>query len=138
MMRKKGLIVIIMVVLVAVVCMGCGLFGGSDKEEAANSLEEMYFYSPGDYFVTNIKDSTALSKVSVSLALSGDDQTEFLTESNAAIRDAIVGVMRSHTEDELRAVDVTTALSAEMVTAINEALEITDVHNVYISDFVIQ
>jgi flagellar basal body-associated protein FliL len=138
---NKKVLAVVLVVVVAV----AGYFiydlkfkdQGGEGQQSVN-IEDIYYYSTGDYFVTNIKDSKSLSKVSVSLALTGKDQTELLTTNNALIRSIIVDVMRSHTEDELRAVDATTVLSAEMLAKLKAALNTEDIVNVYISDFVIQ
>ncbi len=146
-MKNKKVAVVIIVVLVAIV----GYFVYSQflapkpedeakAAEAETSLEELFYYNTGDAYVTNVKDSKALSKISVSLALKGEGETmtEVLTTNNALIRSVIVDVMRDHTEDELRAVDATEKLSAEMLEKLKEALKMEDIVNVCISDYVIQ
>ena len=140
---KKKLIIIILAVAIAVAgyFVYTMKFKNQDPESALTaetSIEDIYYYVPGDYFVTNIKDSKSLSKISVSLALTGKDQTELLTTNNALIRSCIVDVMRSHTDEELRAVDATAMLSEEMAASLNKALQMEDILNVYISDYVIQ
>ena len=100
--------------------------------------KRQYYYVPGEYFVTNIVDSTALCKTSTSLALSGKDQTAFLETNVAVIRNEIIKVLRSHNEEDLRAPGAIDQLEQEMTAAIQEELQLTDLVQVFISDFVIQ
>ncbi len=139
-MNKKVILIILVVAVVAVAFVVLnGRLNPADEGTAEEaSLQDVYYYSPGDYFVTNIKDSNSLSKVSVSLALTGKDQTDFLTESNPVIRACIVDIMRGHTEAELRDESITGEIAKEITDSVNRALNINDVVNVYISDFVIQ
>ena len=139
-MKKKAIIIILAVAIaVAGYFVYTMKFKNQEETQAAGTaIEDIYYYSPGDYFVTNIKDSKSLSKISVSLALTGKDQTELLTTNNALVRSVVVNVMRKHTEDELRAVDATTMLAGEMTADLNKALQMEDIVDVCISDFVIQ
>ena len=101
-------------------------------------LEELKSYETGDAFITNIKDSKALCKLSATIACSGTDQTEFMKANQALERSCILEVVRNHTEEELRAPDAPQTLAKEMVSVLNEKLETDTVVNVYISDYVVQ
>lgn len=138
-MKKKTAVLLILVVIVASVFLSsCSLFGGGD-DSGETTLDDLYYYSPGDYFITNVKDSDSrLCKVSVSIALTGKDQTTFLEENNAVIRDTIVKIMRSYTEEELATPDIIDTLSERMTTTLQEVLGMSDVWYVYINDFVVQ
>ena len=105
-MKKKIIIIILAVALV-----GAGLyffvFSAAPKEP------EVCYYTPGDYFVTNVKDSTALFKVTIVLEyLTTDDTvtTEYFTKVNHVIRDIIVFTLRSKTEAELRSQGITPSI----------------------------
>lgn len=142
-MKKK--LVPIIIVVVAVIAAFCVYYfvirPGSEEQpevEATVTLEDMYYYVPGEYFVTNINDSSMLCKTSVSLALSGDDQTAFLEKNNAVIRNAVIKVLISHTENEMREVQAIDSLESEMTNSLKTALDIEGLEKVYISDFVIQ
>ena len=141
-MNKKVVIVIVVFIL----AIG-GYFGYNylfKKPDAAASapqapkLEELVTFSAGDAFVTNIKDSKALCKISVSLAYSGEEKTEFLTSKKALIRSCILEVVRNHTEADLRAPEAPQNLAKEMVDVLKEKLEMDNIANVYISDYVVQ
>jgi Flagellar basal body-associated protein len=143
-MNKKIIIVLVVIIL----AMG-GFFGYTYFVKPANAaaapsasptpkLETLQTYSAGDSFITNIKDSKALCKLSASIAYASADKAEFLTNHNALIRSCILGVIRNHTEDELKAPDAPQALAKEMVAALNQTLETDIAVNVYISDYVVQ
>lgn len=102
-------------------------------------LEELVPWVPGEYFVTNINGSGALLKMSISLLLS-EDQSEFLGNHVAIVRNAVIKVLMSHPEEELRAPSSIGMLEAEMTNAVREATGLTEeiLRNVYISDYVIQ
>lgn len=144
-MKKKKIvpIIIVAVVVAAAFFVYYSFFMKPAKEttpeaEQQAKLEEMYYYTPGEYFVTNINGSNALCKTSVALALTGEDQTTFLEKHNAMIRNAVIMVLIGHTEDEMRTAQAIDMLEGEMTSALKEALGLEDLQNVYISDFVIQ
>ncbi len=140
MKKKLPIIIIVIAVIVAFSVYFFVIKPGNDTEKTQQTqLEEMYYYIPGDYFVTNVKDSPSLCKTSVSLALTGGDKTPFLETSNAIVRNAIVKVLINHTEEELRDPGSIAMLEGEMKSAITSALQLeNELQNVYISDFVIQ
>lgn len=141
-MKKKIVpIIIVVIVVTAAFFVYFNFFANKDEADqgaTGTNYEEIYYYVPGEYFVTNIVDSTALCKTSTSLALSGKDQTTFLETNVAVIRNEIVKVLRSHNEEDLRTPGAIDQLEQEMTVAIQEELQLTDLVQVFISDFVIQ
>ena len=84
-MKKKQTTLVILVVLL--LCAAAGAYWFYSNREVP---ETFFDYSPGDYFVTNVKDSKRLFKVSVVLRLTTDDDkviAEVFTRNNALIRD---------------------------------------------------
>lgn len=141
---KNKMLPILIVLILAVVAFGAYyfFFRKTDEEPTATlstyqELEETVYYSPGDYFVTNITGSQALAKTSVSLALTADE-SEFLGNNNAVVRNSIVKVLISHPEQEMRAANAIDMLENEMAVAIRSATGLECLSRVYISDFVIQ
>lgn len=135
---KKKLIIIILVVLIVVAAVCIYFFVLAKPAE-----KEYSFYSPGDYFVTNIKDSTSLVKTTIVLELYTyesdiEDITTYLTENNHIIRDIIVFTLRSKTEDELRSQDIDKTLRQEIVQRISDQMDIDYIATVYFNDYVIQ
>lgn len=144
-MKNKKVVIIIVIIVLAVV----GYFGynilfktpnaqAAPSETSAPKLESLLSYSTGDAYVTNVKESKALCKLSVSFAYSGGDKAEFLKNNNALIRSSILEVVRNHTEAELRSPDAPQTLAKEMVTVLNKNLEVDTIVNAYISDYVVQ
>lgn len=139
---KNKMLPILIVLILVVVAFGAYYFFFRNEDEPTQQsqydiLESTKYYSPGDYFVTNISGSQALCKTSVSLALEADEE-DFLANNNAVIRNAIVKVLISHPEQELRAYNAIDLLENEMVVAIRAATGLETLSRVYISDFVIQ
>ena len=136
-MKKKIIIIIAIILVVAVACIYFFVI-------AAEPSEKVYcYYTPGDYFVTNIKDSSSLIKTTIVLELyvqEGDmeDVTAYLTENNYMIRDIIVFTLRSKTEEELRSQDIDKTLRQEIVQCISEKMDVDYITTVYFNDYVIQ
>lgn len=134
-MKKK--IIIILAVVLALGGAAAYFFLFSSPAENVYS-----YYEPGDYFVTNIKDSRALIKTTIVLELNApanemDEINKYLKESNHVLRDIIVFTLRSKTEQELRAENIDETLRAEIVKSINEKMGIDYITSVYFNDYVI-
>lgn len=102
---------------------------------------ETMYYVPGDYFVTNIADSTRLLKATIVLEISTTDPTgvnEYLTENNHIIRDNIVFTLRSKTEDELRSQGIEDQLRTEIVNNLKSKMGLDYITTIYFNDYVIQ
>jgi flagellar protein FliL len=136
-MKKKAVIIII-VLLVVAAAVGVYFFVIAKPPEKTYS-----YYEPGDYFVTNIKDSNSLIKTTIVLELyvyekDLDSVTTYLTENNHIIRDIIVFTLRSKTEEELRSQDIDKTLRQEIVQRISEEMGIDYIQTIYFNDYVIQ
>lgn len=134
---KKNLIIILVVVLLAGAAAAYFLFFNNQPAEKVYS-----YYEPGDYFVTNIKDSRALIKTTIVLELHApqnqmDTINAYLKENNHILRDIIVFTLRSKTEEELRADNIDQTLREEIVKSISEKMGIDYISNVYFNDYVI-
>lgn len=135
---KKRLIIIILVVLIAAAAVTVYLTVFKKPPEKVHS-----YYMPGDYFVTNVKDSPSLIKTTIVLELYAyekdlEDVNLYLTENNHIIRDIIVFKLRSMTEEELRSLDVAESLRRELVESINKRMDVDYISSVYFNDYVIQ
>lgn len=134
-MKKK--IIIILAVVLALGGAAAYFFLFSSPAENVYS-----YYEPGDYFVTNIKDSRALIKTTIVLELNApanemDEINKYLKENNHVLRDIIVFTLRSKTEQELRAENIDETLRAEIVKSISEKMGIDYITSVYFNDYVI-
>lgn len=134
-MKKKIIIIAAIVVIAAAAGMYFLVLNPTEKEP------EISFYMPGDYFVTNIKDSKRLLQSTIVLELATDDSAEteaYLTENNHILRDVIVFTLREKTEEELRTIGVEDELRKKIVSKLVEEMDIDYIQTVYFDDFVIQ
>lgn len=133
---KKTIIIIVAVLVVAAAAVYFFVIPKPPEPPKKSS------FVPGDFFVTNIKNSKALLKVSVVLEVNkgADDKEfhEFLTENTHVIRDIIVFTLREKTEEELRSSDIQEQLRKEFIAKINEKLGIDNVQAIYFNDYVLQ
>jgi len=98
-------------------------------------------FSPGDYFVTNIKDSNRLLKSTIVLVI---DNTTYkkppamLEENISQVRDTIIFILRELSEEEIRLSGVEESLRQKIRLALNEKLETEAIQDILFSDFVMQ
>jgi len=130
---KKIIIIIIAVVVVAAGVAAYFVFF-NDREPPVIRVS----YVPGDFFVTNIKDSKYLLKTTIVLELNKEGMEEYLTEYNHIIRDIIVFTLREKTEEELRGNGIQDELRAEIVEKLKNEMDIDYIVTVYFNDYVLQ
>ncbi len=131
---KKILIIVLVVLVVAGVAAYFLLLMPPPEAETV-------YYVPGDYFVTNIADSTRLLKTTIVLELSTTDPegvVEYLTENNHILRDIVVFTLRSKTEDELRSDGIENTLRDEIVNNVESKMGLDYIETIYFNDYVIQ
>jgi len=127
-MKKISILLLIVVIGGSFILGGCSLFGGSDNGDGPD-LNKMSYYVPGDYFVTNVKDSEKLSKTAIGISMT-KDKSEFLSKNNDLIRDTVLKILRSHTEEELTADDSVNMLSEEITAKLKEVLQLDEIYYV--------
>lgn len=142
-MNKKVLIIIIVVLVVA-------LAGGAVWFFVLRDTEPKYTqYSPGDYFVTNLLDSSRFFKTTVVLVVEEDKKfLEKLTKENAQIRDSIIFILRSLSEEDVSGPGSEQTLRQLIIDELNECLMDPEEYanpnardkivDVYFNDFVLQ
>ena len=135
---SKLLKIIIAAVVVLVTGVAAYIFLLSPQQPAEAQEKPMYTYTPGDSFVTNIKDSTCLLKTTIVLSVDDPDKTEDMDEKQQIIRDIIISTLREKTEDELRSMDIQDKLRVEIVKNIKEKLDMEYLVTLYFNDFVLQ
>ena len=133
-MKKKAVVA----VLILAVVLGAVYFFMLKPEQEPIPIT----FAPGDYFVTNVKDSNRLLKTAVVLVINNDASYSHLPakldEHVAIVRDSIIFILRELSEDEIRASGVEQDLRAKIRQSINYKLETTGVQDVLFSDFVMQ
>ena len=132
---KKMLIVIVAVVVIA----AAGVFvflqmNSGDKPVPIVRVE----YSPGEYFTTNVKNSknNHILKASIVLVVDKEGMDDTLKAENTKIRDTIIFILRQLDEDAIKAEGNQEKLRADIIKALNKALDIENFVEVRFNDFV--
>lgn len=134
-MNKKMIMIVLAVLVIAAVAvvLYMTVFSGD------GTLPYVYTeYTPGEYFVTNAKDSSRLVKITVVLQLNTDTLEKFLTEREASIRDTIGFILRDTGEADFKSKSGLLAMGERIVSELNEMLEIDNITGVLFYDFVLQ
>lgn len=115
---------------------------GYEEEQSAAKKKAKddyaYFFSPGESFVCNAAQSACFVKATLTILINEKKQEEFLTKETTVIRDRIIKILRSKTEEELRAVDIQDTLSSEICTALNEYYGVSYFKQAYFSELIVQ
>ncbi len=130
---KKVLVIILILVLVGGGCLAWFLYFKNKPH-----IEIPFNYDPGEYFVTDIKDSKSLLKTDIILAMADTDQQAELTANNHRIRDAIIFVLRDKTEAELKSPDVRETVEKQIIGLLNQNFDTDNFLDLYFNEFVIQ
>lgn len=128
-------IIIIAIVIIALGASAFFLFFNKPKEEAEVSF---YNYAIEDAFITNVRESQKLFKTSIILVVNKEEMDEYLEENIYTIRDTILTILRSLTDEDISGMDIQDRLRNEISSALNNALGIDNIASVYFSDFVMQ
>ena len=134
-MNKKVLTIVAVFVLVVV---GIIFFVTSQGKDDAAPVAVYLEYSPGEYFVTNVNESNRLFKVSLVLMVNDETLMETLETNNSLIRDKIIFILRSLTEDDLRSNDNVINLRQQILDELNKSLGTSGIIEVRFNDFVMQ
>ena len=130
---KKIIIAVVIAVIVVGGAAAVYFFVLSGENEKPEVRVE---YSPGDFFTTNVDGSTRILKATIVLVVDSEKLTEKLEENNARIRDTIIFILRSLTEEEIRAQGTQDRLRERIITALNDRLAIDNFVEVLFNDFV--
>ena len=132
---KKIIIIIIAVVIIGG---GAAYYFLAVRGSAEEKPVELTSYVPGDYFVTNVMNSSSLLKVTVVLMLNTDKLEEELAKNEYVIRDTIIVRLRKLTSEDLTGGDIQNRLRTELTEELNLVLGIDNIVTIYFSDFVMQ
>ena len=138
-MKKKKKVLAILAVVAILVTLGVVYtIMTRSKGDDTGGEPTLYQYSIEDSFVTNVKDSQKLFKTTVILVTDEEGMDEYLAENQYVIRDSILFIMRSLTEEDIESEDIQDVLRESIPVALNTALGIDSIVSVYFSDFVMQ
>lgn len=104
-----------------------------------NKPETKYFsLDPGDYFVTNIKDSKNLLKTDIIIKMKDKKKYDYLISNNYLVRDGIITFLSEKPFDELVGKDNQIKLKKEIVDRLNYTFDCDSIVDIYFNEFVIQ
>lgn len=97
-----------------------------------------YNYSPGNEFVTNLKDDNKFVKAVIELQVNDKNTLKDLQDQNAKIRDLIIQILRSKTPNDVDGPQGQLKLQNDIKNEINKAIGPGKVINVYFDEFIVQ
>lgn len=144
---KKKLVLIIVIVAVFAVSAGGTYFlmsRGKTKEAAAAKPKEVkaeaeVVFSLGD-ITTNLAD-TGLRRyimVDVALGVASEETAKKMEKDSAAVKDAVIAVLRGKRYDQVAGEAGMTSLKKELQARINQALGSDEVKEVFFAKFVVE
>jgi len=150
--EMKRIIAIVLIVLICFIAGGLMfvVFTGSDSAKAteetkdvaakehATEFKDSVVYCPAPSIITNIKNSSRYLKIKVSLEIKNEKLKEHFAKNEFKIKDIIINVLRNKTESELISPDSQESLKVNIKEALGAKMDINDLIDIYIDDFVIQ
>lgn len=126
------------IILVVLIALG-GVGGVLVYKKVAAPVEIVQFvHDPGDYFVTDISGSKSLLKTDIMILMRDDQIKADIAEDNHRIRNDIIFILRSKTEQELKTPGIESSLNDEIIAKLNADFEMEDFLKIYFNEFVIQ
>ncbi len=123
------------VILIFIISGLCAFLGFSYLNDTA---EKFYLLDTGGHFITNVKDTKNLLKSDIAIKMSDKNQHRTFEANNFQVRDAIIGVLRSKSYDELKNPGVQETLKDEIKNRLCEVLPGDSIVDTYFREFVIQ
>jgi flagellar FliL protein len=139
---KKNILLIIVIILIIVITFGLTVFfmqkniGG--EEESLKINKNIIMYSFDESFISNVKDSNRILKVTIKLELSNSKIQEIVKARNPEIRHEINLLLRGKTEGDLKGSEGQSNLQKEILNVTRKLLNTEKVLNVYFDEFIIQ
>lgn len=95
-------------------------------------------FSPSESIVTNIKDSNRYLKIRVTMEIINEKHCEYFKKNDYKINDIIINVLRNMSEQELLQPDSQQKIKINIKEALSKRLNMVNLVDLYIDDFVIQ
>lgn len=121
---KKVIILLITVLII-------GMLTGCDKGT------KTFIYDPGEPFVTDVFKSSKLLKAEITIEVNDEAVFKKFEENTGKVRDIIVFILRSKTEEELKGLGPI-EIKKEIMEKLKEEFQNNNIVEVSFSDFVVQ
>jgi len=139
---KKNILLIIVIILLIIITIGItALFmqkNTTNEEEAIKIDKNIKMYSFDSPFISNVKDSNKIIKVTIRLELSNSKIEEVINARSPELRHEINLLLRGKTEGDLKGSEGQSNLQKEILGVTRKLLNTEKVLNVYFDEFIIQ
>ncbi len=130
--------VTLLIVVLLVVVLGAGGAIGYLMMNNQNQEVKTYIYAPASSFITNVRDSKALVKTTMSIQVTNKKAVEELEEKSTQVNDVINRILRQKSIDEMMSYEIQDILATEICRQIMDDTGINGLDTVYFSEFVVQ
>lgn len=132
-MKTSNIIIVVLVVMIIALSYMLINF-----DTFANNAAKKYHYDPGDSFITNVTNSSALIKSDIIIEVNDENTYKFFSDNEFKVRDIIINILRKKTLEEAIQEDCQDNLKIEIVEALKSNFLFLNIEDVYFNEFVIQ
>lgn len=143
MKNKNILLVLIVIILLLIIVLGVAFYmistnASGSKEETLKIDKKIIMYSFDESFVSNVKDSRKILKITISIELANKKIEELVLARGPEIRNEINYILRSKNEQDLEGSEGQAKLQKQILEATRKIIKSEKVLNVYFNEFIIQ
>lgn len=143
-MVNKKMILIIAIILLVFVIIATGFvlyfikMNDTAKEELVKVDKNIVMYSFDDSFISNVKDSKKILKITIKLELPNSKIEKLIDARNPQIRNEVNLLLRGKTEEDLNGSEGQVKLQEEILGVVKKILKTDKILNVFFDEFIIQ
>lgn len=138
---SKTMIIIILIAVILILAASAALyffvFANQGNEGEQTQEQAGVVFHTGEVFVTNLKDSDLLLKTDIFISVP-DKDLRILQDNVQLVRDRIIRVLRSFSEEDIVREDLQDLVSDRLKNDLQNTLRIDKIINVYFTEFVVQ
>lgn len=138
------MILIIAIILLVFVIIATGFvlyfikMNDTAKEELVKVDKNIVMYSFDDSFISNVKDSKKILKITIKLELPNSKIEKLIDARNPQIRNEVNLLLRGKTEEDLNGSEGQVKLQEEILGVVKKILKTDKILNVFFDEFIIQ
>ena len=138
-MKKFVMVLASVFIIVVTILLGYLVYIISNGNNITNNnpTKRTYTYTPGEHFVTNVKESRRFLKTSIVLEVDNKKCLGQMQKNNHKIRDYVIEILSCKSEGDVKNDNIRDVLKREIISKIKEGIDINLV-NVYFNEFVVQ
>jgi len=143
-LENKKMILIIVIILLVFVIIATGFIlyfiksNDTAKEELLKVDKNIIMYSFDDSFISNVKDSKKILKITIKLELPNSKIEKLIDARNPEIRNEVNLILRGKTEEDLNGSEGQVKLQEEILGVVKKILKTDKILNVFFDEFIIQ